>query len=58
MFLWMEKYEEVFWKHKELLTSALILAIPDLVGDFMVYKGSSLEWIGIYFDAKWTSDCI
>ena len=42
----MKKYEEAFQKLKELLTNALILAIPDLQGDFMVCTDASLEGIG------------
>ena len=45
-FLWTEKCEEAFRRLKELLTSALILAVPNLAGNFMVCIDASLEGIG------------
>ena len=44
--MWIEKCEEAFQKLKELLTSALILVVPDPEGDFMVCTDASLEGIG------------
>lgn len=44
-FLWTEKCVEAFQKLKELLTNALILAVPNLEGDFMVCTYASLEGI-------------
>ena len=46
-FLWTKKCEEAFQKLKELLTSAPIISVPDLAGDFMVCIDASLEEIGV-----------
>jgi hypothetical protein len=45
-FVWTEKCVEAFWRLKELLTTALILKVPDMDADFLVCTNASMEGLG------------
>ena len=45
-FTWSQKYQDIFNKLKELLTSAPILRVADLDKDFIVYVDARKEGLG------------
>ena len=45
-YVWSNQCETTFKTLKECLTSALVLAMPNPIGDFMVYIAASLEGVG------------
>ena len=45
-FVWTEKCTKKFWRLKELLTTTLILKVPDMDKDFLVCTGASKEGLG------------
>jgi hypothetical protein len=45
-FIWTEKCAEAFWTLKELLTTKLILKVPDIDADFLVFIDTSMEGLG------------
>ena len=45
-FVWTEKSVEAFWRLKELLTTTLILKVPDMDTKFVVCTGASKEGLG------------
>jgi hypothetical protein len=45
-FVWTEKYAEAFRRLKELLTTTLILKVPDMDADFLVCTDASKKGLG------------
>ena len=46
-YVWLDQCEVKFNSLKEYLTSALVLAVPNPIGDFMVCMDASLEGVGL-----------
>jgi hypothetical protein len=57
-FVWTEKCTEAFRRLKELLTTTLILKVPNMDMDFLVCTDASKEVLGGVLMQDYASDCL